>query len=78
MPPPPTKRDRGRPKFYPDRLFLKSLGIMVVRHVHNVHELLSVLEQPTAEMQTLRALLTEIGLFGLEVHGGGTPSQMVV
>lgn len=25
MPPPPPKRGRGRPKFYPDRLFLKTL-----------------------------------------------------
>ena len=24
MPPPPVKRGRGRPRFYPDRLFLKS------------------------------------------------------
>jgi hypothetical protein len=63
MPPPPTKRGRGRPKFYPDRLFLKSLVIMILRHLHNVHELLSVLEQPTAEMQTLRALLTEKGRY---------------
>lgn len=63
MPPPPVKRGRGRPKFYPDRLFLKSLVIMIVRHLHNVHELLSVLEQPTAEMQTLRALLTEKGRY---------------
>ncbi len=32
---------------------------MIVRHLHNVHELLAVLEQPTAEMLALRALLTE-------------------
>jgi len=36
---------------------------MIVRHLHKVHELLSVLEQPTPEMQTLRALLTEKGRF---------------
>lgn len=30
---------------------------MIVRHLHTVHELLSVLVQPTAEMQALRALL---------------------
>lgn len=63
MPPPPTKRGRGKPKFYPDRVFLKALVIMIVRHLHNVHELLSVLEQPTAEMQILRALLTEKGRY---------------
>lgn len=32
---------------------------MIVRHLHTVHELLSVLAQPTAEMQALRLLLTE-------------------
>lgn len=63
MPPPPTKRGRGKPRFYPDRLFLKALVIMIVRHLHNVHELLSVLEQATAEMQALRALLTEKGRY---------------
>jgi hypothetical protein len=40
----PAKRGRGRPKYYPDRLF------MIVRHLHRVHELLSVLDQPTAHM----------------------------
>jgi hypothetical protein len=54
MPALPTKRERGRPKVYPDRLFLKALVIMIVRHLHNVHELLSVLAQPTAEMRRLR------------------------
>jgi hypothetical protein len=32
-PPPPAKRGRGRPKFYPDRLFLKALVIMIIRHL---------------------------------------------
>jgi hypothetical protein len=63
MPPPPSKRGRGRPKVYSDRLFLKALVIMIVRHLHRVHELLTVLEQPTPEMQTLRALLTENGRY---------------
>ena len=57
--PPPPKRGRGHPKVYSDQLFLKALIIMMVKHLHKVHELLSVLEQPTAEMQTLRSLLTE-------------------
>jgi hypothetical protein len=61
VPPPPRKRERGRPYVYPDRLFLKALVIMIVRHLHRVHELLSVLEEPTAEMQALRALLTVSG-----------------
>ena len=59
MPPPPPKKGRGRPKVYSDRLFLKALVIMIIRHLHKVYELLSVLEQPTLEMQKLRHLLTE-------------------
>jgi hypothetical protein len=62
-PKPPAKRGRGAPRYYPDRLFLKALVIMIVRHLHNVHELLSVLAQPTTEMQTLRALLKERGCY---------------
>ena len=58
-PPPPAKQGRGRPKVYADRLFLKALVIMLVRHLHTVHELLTVLAQPTPEMQLLRTLLTE-------------------
>jgi Transposase DDE domain len=57
----PVKGGRGRPPFYPDRVFLKALVIMIVRHLHAVHELLTVLEQPTAEMATLRALLSTQG-----------------
>jgi hypothetical protein len=63
MPPQPSKRGRGRPIVYTDRLFLKALVIMIVRHLHKVNELLSVLAQPTAEMATLRALLHEQGSF---------------
>lgn len=62
-PPPPAKRKRGHPRFYSDRLFLKALVIMIVRHLHKVHELLAVLEQPTAEMQALCALMTEKGRY---------------
>jgi hypothetical protein len=62
-PPPPPKRGRGRPKVYPDRLFLKALVIMIVRHLHKVHELLSVLDQPTAEMQALRSLMMVNGRY---------------
>ena len=58
-----AKRGRGRPKMYPDRLFLKALVIMIVRHLHKVNEFLSVLEQPTAEMRELRSLLTEQGRY---------------
>src|SRR5437763_15949115 len=63
MPTLPTKRGRGHPKVYSDRLFLKALVIMIVRHLHTIHELLSVLAQPTEEMRTLRLLLTQQGRF---------------
>jgi hypothetical protein len=62
-PPPAARRRRGRPPTYPDRLFLQALVMMIVRHLHTVHELLSVLAQPTLEMQTLRTLLTVDGRF---------------
>ncbi|HLX59343.1 MAG TPA: transposase [Ktedonobacteraceae bacterium] len=61
MPVPARKRQRGHPMVYSDRLFLKALVIMIVRHLHTVHGLLSVLAQPTAEMATLRSLLSEQG-----------------
>jgi hypothetical protein len=60
MPPSPPKRGRGHPKVYSDRLFLKALVIMIVRQLHTVHELLSVLAQPTVEMQVLRTHLTDM------------------
>lgn len=58
-PHPPEKRGPGRPRVYADRIFLKVLVIMIVRHLHTVTELLSVLAQPTPEMRALRLLLTE-------------------
>jgi hypothetical protein len=63
MPPPPAKRSRGRPTVYSDRLFLKALIIMILRQIYTVHALLTVLEQPTAEMATLRGLLSEQGRY---------------
>ena len=59
--PAPEKRGRSRPRTYSDRLFLKALVIMIVKHLPQVHTLLTVLEQPTPEMQRLRSLLTENG-----------------
>jgi DDE family transposase len=62
-PQPSAKRGRGRPPVYTNKLFLKALVIMIVRHLHKVGELLSVLEQPTDEMQQLRAILSENGRY---------------
>src|SRR5690348_13735428 len=59
LPPPAPTRPRGRPRVYSDRLFLKAVVIMIVRHLTTAYELLSVLAEPTAEMQTLRVLLLE-------------------
>jgi hypothetical protein len=61
IPVPSAAKRRGRPKTYSDRLFLKALVIMVVKHLPKVHSLLSVLEEP--EMGTLRALLVESGRY---------------
>ena len=49
VPPPSDKRRQGRPRVYSDRLFLKALIIMLLRHLHTVHALLAVLGEPTAE-----------------------------
>lgn len=62
-PPPPATRGPGAPRFYPDRLFLKALVIMIVRHLHTDHELVAVLAEPTAEMQALRRRLSQDGRF---------------
>lgn len=63
QPVPPTKTGRGRPPVYHDRLFLKALVIMIVRHRHTVGEFLAVLEPPPQERQRLRRLLTGNGAF---------------
>jgi len=44
--PAPERRGRGRPQRYSDRLFLKALVIMIVRHLHRPGELLAVLTNP--------------------------------
>lgn len=62
-PPPPARRGRGRPPLYTDRLFLKALVIMIIKHLHSPYELLCVLNQPTPEMQTLLPLMTESGRY---------------
>src|SRR5438874_3265263 len=63
IPLPPQPARRGHPTVYSDRLFLKALVIMIVRHLPTVHALLAVLDQPTPEMQALRALLQEQGRY---------------
>jgi len=57
--PPSTTPRRGRPRLYPDGLFIKALVIMIVRRLHKVGEVLAVLEEPTPEMRSLRELLSE-------------------
>ena len=63
LPAPPAGPRRGRPRVYPDRLFLKALVIMILRRVPRVYTLLSMLAQPTPAMQQRRALLTEQGRY---------------
>lgn len=52
---------RGRPWVYSERLFVKAVVVMVVRHLPTVHALLAVLERP--EMAAVRAALSEGGAF---------------
>src|SRR5215212_4274132 len=63
IPSPTFERRRGRPPMYPDQLFLKALVIMLSRGVSTVDGLLAILEQPTVQMQALRARLTSNGRF---------------
>jgi len=62
-PPPAPARGPGRPFVYSDRLFLKALVIMIVKHLANVHALVAILDEPTAEMRRLRELLREDGRY---------------
>src|SRR2546421_12862860 len=59
----PAACRRGRPRRYSDRLFIKALVVMVVRHLHRPGELLAVLDEPTAEMLVVRAVLSEAGQY---------------
>jgi len=70
MPRPPSRRGPGHPKVYSDGLFLKALIIMIVRHLHKVHELLAVVAQPTAEMQALRTFADGDRTLSLPTHMG--------
>jgi Transposase DDE domain len=62
-PPRPARPQRGRPRHYSDALFLKALVIMIVRRLHKPGELLAVLQEPTAEMRSLREMLNQDGRF---------------
>jgi hypothetical protein len=62
-PPPPAKRRQGSPQVYPDHLVVNALGIMLVRQLHTGHDLLAVLDQPTAELQTRCGVVTHQGRF---------------
>lgn len=55
----PSAVRRGRPCLYSERLFLKALVVMVVRHLPTVHALVAVLDQP--EMAAVREALSEHG-----------------
>lgn len=58
---PESRPRRGRPRIYPDGLFLKALVVMVIRRLHRVGEFLAVLEEPTIEMRQARGMLREGG-----------------
>jgi DDE family transposase len=62
-PPAPTKRSRGRPKTYSDRLIVKALVIMIIRRLYTAYALLAFLAQEEAVGQQLRPLLHEQGRF---------------
>jgi hypothetical protein len=63
MPATPTKRGRGHPKEYTDRLILKALIIMIVRRLYSAYSLLAFLEQESELTGVLRQLLMEQGRF---------------
>jgi len=51
------KRGRGRLTYYPDRLFLMGAVVMLVKDVHTINGLFTILHEPTAEMSSVRHLL---------------------
>ncbi len=63
MPPAPSKRPRGRPNPYSDRLILKALVIMIVRRAYSARALLALLDQADAVSHQWRVLLCENGQF---------------
>jgi hypothetical protein len=80
IPRPDPPRRRGRPRVYPDRLFVQALVVMVVRRLSTVHGLLAVLDEPTPEMRRVRALLSAPGRYPArrtwERRLGGLPAAL--
>ena len=58
MPVASTKRKRGHPKEYSDRLILKALMVMIIRRLYSAYGLLEFLEQETDLTQALRKQLS--------------------
>ena len=65
-PPEPSKRLRGHPKTYSDRLIVKALVIMIIRRLYTAYALLAFLDQDDPLPQQLRPLLCEQGRFPSE------------
>jgi hypothetical protein len=61
--PAPTKRPRGHPTTYADRLIGKALVIMIIRRLYTAYALLAFLDQDDPISQQLRPLLYERGRF---------------
>ena len=59
----PTTRSRGRPKTYSDRLILKALVVMIIRHLSTAYAFLTLLAQDDPVAQQVRGLLREHGRF---------------
>jgi hypothetical protein len=80
IPEPPPPPGRGRPRVYPDRLFVQALVVMVLRRLSTVHGLLAVLDEPTPEMRRVRALLRAQGRYPArrtwERRLGGLPATL--
>jgi len=62
-PPPPAKRGPGKPRKYTDKLLLKALVIMIIRHLYSATALLNFLAQDDPTVRALRLLLHEDGDF---------------
>lgn len=59
----PTKRPRGHPRMYSDRLIVKALVVMIIRRLYTVYTFLAFLDQDDPLPRQLRPLLSEHGRF---------------